>query len=58
MVFYVNAKEGKRFVPTIIGLETNKVRTKFEVNSPNYRQYCKQVPKSWLERGYVSEVDE
>lgn len=55
---YVKAKYGYKFVLTVRGLEESRVRSKFEITNPNYKLYCKAVPRLWLEKGYVVEVKE
>lgn len=54
---YINAKLGRKWTPTLVGLEQGKVRAKYELDSKSRQQYEKQVPASWVEKGYVQEVD-
>ena len=58
MVRYAHAKKGHRFCLTERGLEESRVRAKFNVESPIYKQYQVCVPRTWLVKGYVVEVKE
>lgn len=56
-VKYRTAKDGKRFVLTLAGFAQPKVRMKFEKASPFREKYEKKCPRSWVDAGYVMEVD-
>ena len=56
MVKYVNAKPGMKWQLTELGFELGRVRAKYEMSYSHRTQYEKQVPASWVEKGYVSEV--
>lgn len=56
MVNYIKAKQGYKFALTEFGLEQAHVRAKFEEKHPLFSQYQKSVPKAWVEKGYVEEV--
>lgn len=55
---WIPAKTGKKFVVTELGGEDARIRSKFEANYVNKRQYEKRVPESWIAKGYVMEVAE
>jgi hypothetical protein len=54
---YVKAHEGKMFVLTEAGFEVPRIRVKFESGTTSKLQNEKAVPKSWIENGWVKEVD-
>ena len=54
-VQFIRAKEGYKFVLTDYGFEITRIRVKFEEKSSRLR-YEKAVPKSWIDNGYVKEV--
>ena len=53
---WIKAKDGNKFTLTAFGAEDSRIRAKYEIHHPNYKQYQKSVPSSWIEKGYVKEV--
>lgn len=54
---YRSAQKGKKFVLTAFGLEHREVRIKLEENSAFKPKFEKKCPRTWVESGYVMEVD-
>lgn len=55
-VQFVHASIGKEFVPTKLGEEEGRVYVKYQKEYSN-SQYRTIVPKSWLTKGWVEEID-
>lgn len=53
---WIRAKEGHRYTLTALGAEDSRIRAKYEISNPNYSQYQRSVPSSWIDKGYVEEV--
>lgn len=56
-VKFVRAREGKKFVLTAAGGEISRIRAKFETTYERKFVYEKTVPQSWVDNGYVREVE-
>ena len=56
MVVYKKAREGYKWALTENGLEISRIRAKFEKTYHNRQAYEKQVPISWYDNGWVTEV--
>ena len=57
-VKFVKVSEGKKFVLTEDGMAIPRIRAKYEVTYERKFVYEKTVPQSWVDRGYVVEVDD
>lgn len=55
---YAIAKEGKRWVLTLAGLEDARMRYHFEQDSPMRKTYEHKVPQNWVDAGLVEEREE
>lgn len=59
MTEYTKAQVGYRFCLTAEGEQLGRVRTKFMVDSPQYKKgYQHSVPTAWVKLGWVKEVKE
>jgi len=56
-VKYKKAGIGKMFAITEFGLEHSYVRDKFVQGFKLRYKYQKSVPETWVEKGYVTEVN-
>ena len=54
---YTKARKGYKFAITELGLEVNHVASKYKRSYENRTQYETSVPNSWVEKGYVEEVE-
>ena len=59
MIEYTKAEAGYRFCLTAKGKQLGRVRTKFMVDSPQYKRgYQHSVPTAWVNNGWVKQVKE
>lgn len=59
MVTYSHPPKGYKFTLTQAGLEMPRIRAKFDINNvAQYKSSLHCVPKSWIEKGYVTVVKE
>ena len=56
-VKFAKAKSGKKFVLTASGGAIPRIRAKYEVTYERKFVYEKTVPQSWIDNGYVREVE-
>ena len=56
MVEWTEARAGYVFQPTVLGMTVGRIRVKYDTKNPNYTQYLRKVPSSWLKDHFVVEV--
>lgn len=55
-VEWKKARIGYKWALTELGLEITRVRNKYEKNYEHRKEYEQKVPVTWVEAGYVREV--
>ena len=58
MVEYVKPRPGYKFVISAYGAEQPHIRAKFKKDNVLYESYKHSVPKVWLDKGYVTQVED
>lgn len=56
MCEFAYLQPGYHWELTAAGKAIGRVSAKFEETNKNYKHYQKSVPKSWLEKGWVTMV--
>lgn len=53
---WMEAKEGYKWEPSVMGKKDPRIMAKFSKDYPNRSQYEKKVPETWFRFSYVHQV--